>query len=133
MLRLPRYGLNAQSKTGKCSGLRPLGDAFAVLLDVFDGVEFFDVRDDAFDFLRAIAEPAQRIGHAAIDDFQHAAAGEELVFDQRDVGFDAGRIAIHQERNGAGRCEDGDLRVAVAVLAAPASAPSQVLRASSFK
>ena len=92
--------------------------AVAATINVFNRVEFFDVRDDVFDFLRAVAETAQRIGHAAIDDFQHAAAGEELVFYQRDVGFDAGRIAVHQERDGAGRGEHGDLRVAAAVLAA---------------
>ena len=118
MLRLPLCGLNAQSNTGRCSGLRPLLNGLAVFLNVFNRVEFLDVRDDVLDFRLAVTEPAQRIRHAAIDDLQHAAAGEQFVFHERDVGFDAGRVAIHQERNGAGRREHGDLRVAIAVLPA---------------
>ena len=70
------------------------------------------------DFRLVVTEPAQRVGHAAVDDLQHAAAGEQFVFHQRDVGFDAGGVAVHQEGDGAGRREHGDLRVAVAVLLA---------------
>ena len=64
--------------------------------------------------------------HRLVDDLQHAAAGEQLVFHQRDVGLDAGGVAIHEEADGAGGREHGDLRVAVAVLAGrSASARSQ--------
>src|ERR1035437_5022019 len=87
-----------------------------IFLNVFNRVAFFDVRDDFGDGGRIITEAEQRIWHAAIDDFQHPAACEQFVFHQRDVGFNAGRVAIHQKRNRAGRREHGDLRVAVAVL-----------------
>ena len=53
-----------------------------------------------------------------VDDFEHAAAGEEFVFDQCDFRFDAGGIAIHQESNRAGGGQHGHLGVAVAVGAA---------------
>ena len=55
-----------------------------------------------------------------VDDLEHAAAGEEFVFDQRDVGLDAGRVAVHEEPDGSGRREHSDLRVAVALLLAEA-------------
>ena len=44
--------------------------------------------------------------------------GEQFVFHQRDVGFDAGGVAVHEERDGAGRRQHGDLRVAIAMLPA---------------
>ena len=67
---------------------------------------------------RLVAEIDERGSHRLVDDLEHAAAGEQLVFDQRDVGLDAGGIAIHEEPDGAGGREDGDLGIAVAVLSA---------------
>ena len=60
-----------------------------------------------------VTEFFQRRFDRLIDDFQHAAAGEQFVFYQRDVRFDAGRVAIHQETDRAGGRENGDLRVAI--------------------
>src|SRR5208282_898706 len=85
-----------------------------IFADVFNRVEFLDVRDDGRDFRLAVAEPAQRIGHTTVEDFQHAAAGEQFVFDERDVGFDARRVAVHRKRNSARWGEHGDLGVPVA-------------------
>jgi hypothetical protein len=51
-----------------------------------------------------------------VDDLDHAAADELLVLDEGEVGLDAGGVAVHHEADGAGGREDGDLRVAVAVL-----------------
>ena len=65
-----------------------------------------------------VAEALEGRGDGLIDDLQHAAADELLVLDQRDVGLDAGGVAIHHEGDGAGGREDGDLGVAVAVLLA---------------
>ena len=53
-----------------------------------------------------------------IDDLHQPAADELLVFDQRDVGLHAGRVAVHHEADGAGRREHGGLRVAVAEILA---------------
>ena len=62
-------------------------------------------------------EAHEGFGHGAVHDLQHAAAGQEFVFDQRDVGLDAGSVAIHEERDRASRGEHGDLCIAITVLA----------------
>src|SRR6266511_4460375 len=72
--------------------------------------------DDAFDFLSAIAQAFEGLGHGAVHNFQHAAAGEQLVFHQSNVRLDARGVAVHQERNRARGGEHGDLRVAIADL-----------------
>ena len=69
-----------------------------------------------FDLLADCNRGAAAPADGAIHDLQHAAAGEQFVFHQRDVGLDPGRVAIHQERDRAGRREHGDLRVAITVL-----------------
>ena len=76
------------------------------------------MRDDLLNFRRRITETLERVGHTTVDDLQHAAAGEEFVFHERDVRLDAGGVAVHEEGDGAGGREHGDLRIAVAVLLA---------------
>ena len=73
---------------------------------------------DLGDLALAIAERAQRFGHGLVDDLEVAAAGELLELHQREVRLDAGRIAIHDEADRAGRRDHGRLRVAIAVLLA---------------
>src|SRR5207253_3963875 len=41
--------------------------------------------------------------------------GELLEFHQREIGLDAGGVAIHHQADGAGRRHHGRLRVAIAV------------------
>jgi len=65
-----------------------------------------------------IAERAQGLRHGAVDDLEIAAAGELLEFDQREIGLNAGRVAIHDEADRAGRRDDGRLCVAIAVALA---------------
>ena len=65
-----------------------------------------------------IAEGAEGRGHGAVDDLEIAAAGELLELDQRKVRLDAGGVAIHHQADRAGRGDDRDLGVAVAVLLA---------------
>ena len=84
----------------------------------FDGAGGIDVADDLLHLLRRVAQLDQRRGHRVVDDLDHAAADQLLVLDQRQVGLDAGGVAIHHEADGAGGRDHGDLRVAVA--AAPA-------------
>ena len=69
---------------------------------------------DLGDVALAVAERAQRLGHGAVDDLPVAAAGELLEFYQREIGLDAGGVAIHHEADGAGRRHHGGLRVAEA-------------------
>src|SRR5450756_1718962 len=97
-------------------GLQSALHGRTVVLDVLDGVEFFNVRDDVLDGFFTVAQAAQGIRHAAVDDLQHAATGEQFVFHQGNVRFDTSRIAVHEEGDGAGRREHGDLRIAIAVL-----------------
>ena len=70
---------------------------------------------DLLDLRLGVAERLQRQRHGAVDDRHLPAADELLELDEREVGLDAGRVAVHQERDRAGRCEHGRLRVAVAV------------------
>src|SRR5207248_8253726 len=62
------------------------------------------------------SELEERGGHGVVHDLDHAAADQLFVFHEREVGLDAGGIAIHKEADGAGGSEDGDLGVAIAVL-----------------
>ena len=108
MERVPLAGLNEQSKTARCSSLT-CGRAF-------DGAGGVDVADDRVGLLVGVAELEQRGRDGVVDDLDHAAADQLLVLDQREVGLDAGSVAIHHEADGAGGSENCDLRVAVAVF-----------------
>src|SRR5438477_2950621 len=50
-----------------------------------------------------------------VDYFQHAAASEQFIFYQRDIGLDSGRVAVHQETDCAGGCQHRYLRIAIAI------------------
>ena len=73
---------------------------------------------DLGDLRWRVAEHAQRFRHRAVDDLEVAAAGELLELHQREVGLDAGGVAIHHQADGAGRRDHRHLRVAEAVRAA---------------
>ena len=83
-----------------------------------DGLVLGQVGEDLVDLFRAVAELAQGGRDGLVDDLEEALADELLVLDERDVRLDPGRIAIHHERDRAGRRQDGDLGVAVAELLA---------------
>jgi hypothetical protein len=76
------------------------------------------VRDDLVDLGLAVAEGLERLRHHAVDDLEVAAAGELLELDQREIGLDAGGVAIHHQADRAGRGDDRRLRVAIAVRGA---------------
>ena len=65
-----------------------------------------------------VAQLLERGGHGAIDDLEVAAAGELLELDQREVGLDAGGVAVHHQADRAGGRDHRGLGVAVAVLLA---------------
>ena len=74
-----------------------------------------DVGDDVVDLLGAVAELGQRPRHRLVDDRHRAAADQLLRLDQTEVGLDAGRVAVHQQADGARRRQHRRLRVAHAV------------------
>ncbi len=76
-----------------------------------DGIGL-DLGDLAF----RIAKGAQRFRNGAVDDLEIAATGELLELDERKVGLDAGGVAVHDETDRAGRRDDRDLGIAVAML-----------------
>ena len=97
----------ATSKTGRCSA-REAGRAD-------DRRVLVDVRLDLLDLLVGVADRLQRHRDRAVDDRHLPAADELLELHEREVGLDAGRVAVHEERDRPGRREHRRLRVAVAV------------------
>ena len=81
-----------------------------------DRVVLVDEGQDALHRRLVVAERPQRQRHGLIHDLEHAAARELLVLHQRDVGFDAGGVTVHQERDRAGGGEHRGLSIAVAML-----------------
>ena len=74
-----------------------------------------DVGDDVLHLLGPVAELGQRPGHRLVDDRHGAAADQLLGLDQAQVGLDPGGVAVHEQADGAGRCQHRSLRVAHAV------------------
>jgi hypothetical protein len=62
------------------------------------------VRYDLAELNLAIAEPLERVRHALIHDLEVAAACQLLELDEREVGLDPGRVAVHQQADRTGRC-----------------------------
>ena len=77
---------------------------------VADGVGL-DLADRRF----VIAERAQSLGDRAVDDLEIAAARQLLELHQREIGLDAGGVAIHHQADRAGRSDHRHLRVAIAM------------------
>ena len=65
----------------------------------------------------AVAEAGEGERQGAVDESQAPAADELLALHERELGLDAGGVAVHRQRDRAGGREAGDLRVAEAVLA----------------
>src|ERR1700733_1773898 len=82
----------------------------------FDGARSVNVADDGVSLLVRVSELEQRRGHSVVDDLDHAAANQLLVFHQREVRLNASSIAVHHETDGTGGSEHGDLAVAIAEL-----------------
>src|SRR5271157_272267 len=68
-----------------------------------------DVADNGVHVVAVVAQLEERGGHGVVDDLDHAAADQLLVFDQSQVGLDAGGVAVHHETDGAGGRKHSDL------------------------
>src|SRR5690242_9074437 len=71
------------------------------------------MRHNALDLVGSVTEFLEGWLDRLVNDFEHAAAGQQLVFYEGYVRFDARRVAIHQKANRAGRREYSYLCVAV--------------------
>src|SRR6185369_7321139 len=94
-------------------------DSKMLVLDMrraFDGSGGVDEADDGVALVFGVAELEERRWNRLIDDLDHSAADQLFEFNEREIGFDAGGIAIHHEADGSGGGQYGDLRVAVSVL-----------------
>ena len=122
MERPPPAGASEQSKTGRCSGLKPGAPSMVPCA--------IDVRNDRGSLLRRITQMHQRLRDGVVDDLDDAAADQLLVLHQRQIGLDARGVAIHHEADGAGGRQHGDLRILVAVAfrRAPARHPKTCAR-----
>ena len=88
-----------------------------------DRAVLVDVGLDLLDLLVGVAERPQRQRDRAVDDRHLPAADELLELHEREVGLDAGRVAVHEERDRPRRREHRRLRVAVAVRLAERRPP----------
>jgi hypothetical protein len=71
-----------------------------------DGLVLVDVLHDGIDLLVGVAQPAQRPGHRLVDDEHRAATDELLGLREREVGLDAGGVAIERQGNSPSRREN---------------------------
>ena len=93
----------------------------------FDRVFAIDVGQDRVDLRLIVTQRLQPQGNRLVDDLEHAATGQLLVFDQRDVRLDPGRVAIHQEADRAGRSQHRGLGIAEAMSRPAVSTASHTL------
>ncbi len=108
MERTPLRGLKAQSKTDRCSGLRPGAPSIVSRSSTKATI--------SSTWVGRVAELPEGTRDRVVHDLEVALADQLLVLDEGDVRLDAGRVAIHHEGDRAGRREEGCLRIAVAVL-----------------
>ena len=76
------------------------------------------VGDDVVRLVGRVAERLERRPQRLVGDLEVAATRELLELDEREVGLDARRVAVHEEADRAGGRDDGGLRVSVAELLA---------------
>ena len=82
----------------------------------FDRAGCVDVRNNRIGLLMRVSEFEERGGDGVVHDLDHAATDQFLVLDERQVGLDAGRVAIHHEADRSCRSQDCYLGVSIAVF-----------------
>ena len=100
---------------------RAVEDGEVLVLEAWgtlDRLLLVDVLEDRGDLLSVVAELDERLWDRLVDDLEEAFTDELLVLDQGDVWLDAGRVAVHHERDRSGWRQDRHLCVAEAVLRA---------------
>ena len=82
----------------------------------FDGLLLFDPLKNLLGVVVRISQSLKGLADGVVHQLQAPAADQGLVLHQSDVRFDARRIAIHHESDGAGWSQDRDLGVSESVL-----------------
>ena len=81
-----------------------------------DGSGGVDVAHDRIGLFVGVTEFEERAGDGVVHDLDHAAANQFLELDQRQVGLNPRRIAVHHEAYRSGWSQDGYLGVSIAVF-----------------
>ena len=74
-----------------------------------------DELHDVGALLAGVSQPSEGPRHGLVHDPHGSATHQLLGLHQRQVGLDAGRVAVHQEGDRAGRSDDRRLRVPIPV------------------
>ena len=78
----------------------------------------FGILDDLVNLFRLVAQVLERKRYTLVDDLEVSTTGQLLEFNESKIGLNTGSIAVHNQSNGAGRCNHGDLSIAESVLLA---------------
>ena len=73
------------------------------------------VGGNLLDLFFPVSQPFESRRDRGVDDLEVPAAGELLEFDEREIRFDPGRVAAHDEADGPGGSDHRHLGVAIAV------------------
>src|SRR4029077_10433156 len=74
-------------------------------------VVVFEILENLASLGLGIAELGEGFRNSIVDYLDYSASHEPLVFDQGNVRFDAGGVAVHHERDRSSGCDDGYLGV----------------------
>src|ERR1039457_5415879 len=80
-----------------------------------DGLVLVYISDDLVDLVGAVTEPLQRSWNGLVDDRHRAATDKLLRLHKPEVRLDPRRVAVHEERDRARRCQHRRLGIAHAM------------------
>ena len=80
-----------------------------------DRIMFIDVSRHFLDLGLIIAQYLQSQRHRVVDNFQHPAAGQLLVLNQRNIRFDTRGITVHHKTDRTGGCQYRRLSIPIAI------------------
>ena len=83
---------------------------------VLEGVVSEDVERDIFDLIFVVAEFFEGDGHGGVDESESPATCEFFVFDEGEVWFESGGVAVHDESDGSCGCDDADLCISESIF-----------------
>ena len=109
---LDRLGRFLDLVIGKSQGFQPGQIEWHGVLQISGA---HDVDQGILDLAVRVTQVVERFLQGLVHDLEEPATGQLFPFDDGEIGFDAGGVAIHQQTDGAGRRQDGHLGIAIAV------------------